>query len=76
MEATVGVASIDEVNIMKTEEIHSLWKWLISIVVQYLYQRQLHLSRPTYHKCLLTKRSRHEGRFKEALNLQRDEQGN
>jgi hypothetical protein len=76
VEDTVGAACIGEASIRKTDGIHSLLKWLISIVVQYLYQRQLHLQRRTYKKKSLTKRSRHEGRCKEALNLQRDEQGN
>ena len=42
MEVTVGAAWRGEAAISRTEEVHSLFKWLISIVVQDLYCGQLH----------------------------------
>lgn len=45
MEATVGAAWSGEAAIRDAEVMHSLFKWLKSIVVQDLYTCKLHLRR-------------------------------
>jgi hypothetical protein len=71
--ATVGAASKGEASITKTDGTHGLLKWRKSIIVQYLPEHKLHVLRSGQVRKALTKKSRHEGRCKEALNLQREE---